>query len=89
MKRNFYNRFGYFHAGHFLEECLRCSGFDIQWLADKTNYNEEELRQLFNQTNMDAELFVEIGRPMGAIFFDRIHEEIFHEHKMNESMTVT
>lgn len=89
MKKNFFNPFNDFHAGRFLEECLRNSGFDIQWLADKTNYNEEELRQLFNQSNMDAELFVKIGRPMGAVFFDRIHEEIFRDHKKNESVTVT
>ena len=70
-------RFSDFHAGRFLEECLRTAGFDIEWLARKTNKLEEELRQLFTLSNMDAELFVRIGYPLGDAFFVRVHEEIF------------
>lgn len=86
MKRSFFNSFGDFHAGHFLEECLRCSGFDVKWLASKTNKDEKALMELFAMPNMDAELFIDIGMPMGAVFFDRMHEEIFREKPQRESM---
>lgn len=88
MKRSFFDDFGDFHAGRFLEECLRCSGFDVKWLADKTNRDENALKELFAMPNMDAELFIKIGRPMGAAFFDRVHEVIFHQRSQNET-TVT
>ena len=88
MGKGFFDPFEDFHAGRFLEECLRCSGFDVKWLASKTDMEEDVLVQLFAKPNMDAELFIKIGRPMGAAFFDRVHEVIFHQRSQNET-TVT
>ena len=89
MGRGLSDHFGNFHAGHFLEECLRCSGFDITWLASKSGMEEDALVQLFAQSNMDAKLFVKIGRPMGAAFFDRLDEDIFHGKKVQNDIMIT
>ena len=71
------NRFEDFHAGHFLQESLQRSGFSIEWLAEKTGNDVETLERLFAQPNMDAELFVSIGRHMGKAFFGPLDVAIF------------
>ena len=63
------NRNEEFHAGRFLLESLQRSGFGIEWLAEKTDKDEETLERLFAQPNMDAELFVSVGRHLGEAFF--------------------
>ena len=78
MSEKTYNRFIDFHAGHFLQECLQGSGFNVEWLAEKTDSDVAALEMLFTQPNMDAELFVRMGRPMGEAFFNPLHEMIFH-----------
>ena len=78
MSEKTYNRFIDFHAGHFLQECLRRSGFNVEWLAEKTDSDVAALEMLFTQPNMAAELFVRMGRPMGEAFFAPLHEMIFH-----------
>ena len=50
---------------------------------------EDALVQLFAQSNMDAKLFVKIGRPMGAAFFDRLDEDIFHGKKVQNDIMIT
>ena len=87
-KGSFFNSFDDFHAGRFLEECLRCSGFSVEWLAEKTNSDVTALEMLFAQPNMDAELFIDIGIPMGAVFFDRMHEEIFRDKTQRKSKAI-
>ena len=52
MKRSFSNSFDDFHAGRFLEECLRCSGFSVEWLAEKTNSDVTTLEMLFAQQHL-------------------------------------
>ena len=76
-KDSFFYKFGDFHAGRFLQETLELSGHDIEWLACHTDSDVEALEVLFTKPNMDAERFVAIGRPMGAMFFDRLHEVMF------------
>lgn len=76
-KRHTNNRFGEFHAGRFLQQCLQASGHDVEWLARKTDSDIEAVETLFEMVNMDAELFVKMGKPMGDAFFDRVHKEIF------------
>ena len=71
------NRFVDFHAGHFLQESLQRSGFSIEWLAEKTEYETSRLEQILAQPNMDSELFVSIGRHMGKAFFDPLDVAIF------------
>jgi len=66
-----------FHAGEFLKTALDASGHDIGWLAAQTGEKQTEIERLFSLANMDAELFVRIGYPMGSFFFDRVHEAIF------------
>ena len=80
------NPFNKFHAGRFLRECLEESGFDEKWLANKTDRDVAELEEIFAMPNMDAELFVDIGRHMGADFFDRVHEIIFNKQPHREPM---
>ncbi len=82
----FMNPFNKFHAGRFLRECLDENGFDVKWLANKTDRDVAELEKIFAMSNMDAELFVDIGRHMGAAFFDRVHEMIFHNQPNKEPM---
>ncbi len=83
MPKGFFNRFEAFHAGRFLQGCLQESGFDEAWLADKTGKSEAELHELFAMPNMDAELFVRMGMPIGAAFWDRVHEAIFGPQTVN------
>ena len=77
MRKNLSNRFTNFHAGHFLREVLAISGHDVAWLAVQTGRQETEIERLFAQPHMDALLFVSIGNPLGKVFYDQIHEEIF------------
>lgn len=77
MKKNTNNRFSEFHAGRFLQQCLQASGHSVEWLARTTDSDIEAVETLFEMVNMDAELFVRLGRPMGTAFFSRVHEEIF------------
>ena len=72
------NRHEDFHAGRFLQACLQASGHDREWLAEYTDSDVEAIETLFAMVNMDAELFVKIGCPMGAAFFEPLHERIFH-----------
>ena len=66
-----------FHAGRFLKESLRRSGFSIEWLAEKMGYSVETMEKLFVQPNIDTELFVDIGRPMGEAFFGSLDVTVF------------
>lgn len=79
MKKHTNNRFSAFHAGRFLQESLQESGHDVAWLAAKTGRTVPEIEALLALPNMDAELFVRMGYPMGPFFFDRVHKEIFPE----------
>ena len=76
-KDNVSLRPGEFHAGRFLRETLDDSGHTLAWLAARTGMTHAELAALFAMPNMDAELFVRIGLPMGQIFKQRVHEMIF------------
>ena len=75
------NRHEDFHAGRFLQACLQASGHDREWLATQTGREAAEITSLLALPNMDAELFVRLGRPMGTAFFSRVHEEIFGAEK--------
>jgi len=66
-----------FHAGHFLRELLLEEGHDVSWLADRTDSDMEALESLLEQPNMDAELFVRIGKPMEPLFMQRVDEMVF------------
>ena len=79
-----YNQFINVNAGQFLQECLQCSGFSIGWLAEKTNSDVAALEMLFRQDNMDAELFVSIGRYMGNAFWEPLHAVLFHDDKVEK-----
>ena len=77
MPKGFFNRFDDFHAGHFLQGCLQESGFDEAWLAQHTDSDVEAIEVLLTRRNMDAELFVRLGMPIGAVFWNRLHELLF------------
>ena len=79
MKKDTNNPSNDFHAGRFLQESLQESGHGVAWLAAKTGRTVPEIDALFAMPNMDAELFVRTGMPMGAFFFNRVHKEIFPE----------
>ena len=66
-----------FHAGHFLRDLLQEEGHDVAWLAQQTGRNVAFLEDLLEQSNMDAELFVRMGKPMEPLFLQRVHEMIF------------
>ena len=66
-----------FHAGHFLRETLDACGHDTVWLAARTNRTVTYIEDLLEQPNMDAELFVRIGKPLEPLFMQRVHESIF------------
>ena len=75
------NRFVNFHTGRFLRDCLQSSGFSIKWLASHIDMDMATLERLLAEPNIDAELFVTIGRPMGKSFFNPLHDIIFHGDK--------
>ena len=77
MPKGFFNRFDDFHAGRFLQGCLQESGFDEAWLAQHTDSDVEAIEVLLTRRNMDAELFVRLGMPIGAVFWNRLHELLF------------
>ena len=79
MKKDTNNLSNEFHAGRFLQESLQESGHGVAWLAAKTGRTVPEIDALFAMPNMDVELFVRLGIPMGAFFFNRVHREIFPE----------
>ena len=79
MKKDTNNLSNTFHAGRFLQQCLQASGHSVEWLARTTDSDIEAVETLFEMVNMDAELFVRTGMPMGAFFFNRVHKEIFPE----------
>jgi hypothetical protein len=66
-----------FHAGHFLRELLQEQGHDVPWLATCTGRDVVWLEHLLEQPDMDAELFVRMGRPMEPLFMQRVDEMIF------------
>lgn len=70
-----------FHAGNFLRDILREEGHDLDWLAARTKVPVEILDCILVQPNMDAELFVRIGKPMEPLFLQRVDEMIFGERK--------
>ena len=77
MKNKRTHQFSDFHAGKFLQAVLAECGHDASWLAARTGRDEAEIERLLALPNMDAMLFVRLGHPMGQVFYDRIHEEIF------------
>lgn len=66
-----------FHAGNFLRDLLKKEGHDLAWLAASTRVPVEILDCILTQPNMDAELFVRLGKPMEPLFLQRMHEVIF------------
>lgn len=70
-------RFDDFHAGYFLHEIMQEEGHDMAWLAQHTGRDIMFLQALLEQPNMDAELFVRIGKPLEPLFMQRVHESIF------------
>ncbi len=66
-----------FHAGRFLREQMLGMGRDIEWLSSLSGYDVDFLTMLFEQPNMDAELFVRIGNALGPTFFDECHRLMF------------
>ncbi len=74
---NGFNRFKDFHAGHFLRDVLREEGRSVAWLAERTGRDVAFIVDLFEQPNMDAELFVRMGMPMDPPFMQKVHESIF------------
>lgn len=74
---NDFNRFAKFDAGLFLRQLLQEEGHDLAWLAASTKVPAEILDCILAQPNMDAELFVRLGKPMEPLFLQRVHETIF------------
>lgn len=66
-----------FHAGRFLSEALQEEGCDVLWLSVQMGMDEEALKALLNQPNMDARFFVEVGEKIDPLFMRRVHEMIF------------
>ena len=83
---NGFNRFAKFDAGLFLRQLLQEEGHDLAWLAASTRVPVEILDCILSQANMDAELFVRLGKPLEPLFLQRMYETIFGsspEAKMN------
>ena len=68
-----------FHAGQFLQAELAKSGRDVSWLAEQSGMAQEEMENLLQQSNMDAELFVSIGHNLGDGFFASLDALIFKD----------
>ncbi len=51
----------------------------MSWLANRLSVPYELLNCILEQPNMDAELFVRLGKPMNPLFLQRMHEVIFGE----------
>lgn len=66
-----------FHAGRFLRDVLQEEGHDMSWLANRLNVLLKLLNCILEQPNMDAELFVRLGKPLEPLFLQRMHEVIF------------
>ena len=68
-----------FHAGQFLKTELAKSGHDVAWLAEQSGMAQEEMENLLQQSNMDAELFVRVGHHLGESFFASLNALIFKD----------
>ena len=79
---NDFNHFAKFDAGLFLRQLLQEEGHDLAWLAANTRAPIEILDCILTQPNMDAELFVRLGKPMEPLFLQRVHEVIFGSKAM-------
>ncbi len=66
-----------FHAGHFLCDVLQEEGHDVAWLTQHAGRDVVFLEDLLELPNMDAELFVRLGKPLEPLFMQRVHESIF------------
>ena len=66
-----------FHAGHFLRGLLEEQGHDAAWLASRTGHDPKWVANLLEQPNMDAMLFVRMGRPLEPLFMRRVNEMVF------------
>ena len=75
------NRFDDFHAGNFLRGIMQEEGHDLAWLAASTRVPVEILDCILSQPNMDAELFVRIGKPLEPLFMQRVDEMVFGTDK--------
>lgn len=77
MRKSHPNKGAILNAGKFLQDELAKSGHDVAWLAEQTGREPAFLEDLFKQSNMDAELFVRMGLPLGDPFFASLHALIF------------
>ncbi|MBO6023927.1 MAG: hypothetical protein J6P83_03640 [Bacteroidales bacterium] len=77
MRKSHPNKGDILNAGKFLQDELAKSGHDVAWLAEQTGKEQAFLEELFKQSNMDAELFVRMGLPLGDPFFASLHALIF------------
>ncbi len=66
-----------FHAGKFLLKEMIGMNHDVEWLSAHSGYDVEFLLQLFQQSNMDALLFVKIGNAIGPAFFKDLNRLMF------------
>ena len=73
-----------FHAGHFLRDVMLEGGCNVAWLAARTGRDVPFLEHLFEQPNMDAELFVRMGMPMDPLFMQRVEEMIFGGNRVKQ-----
>ena len=78
------NRFDDFHAGNFLRGIMQEEGHDLAWLAASLHMPTEILSCILTQPNMDAELFVRIGKPMEPLFMQRVDEMVFGEQTVSQ-----
>ncbi len=74
-----FNRFSEFHAGHFLRDLLQEEGHDTAWLANHTGCDASFVEALLEQPNMDAHLFIRMGKPLEPLFLQRMDEIIFEK----------
>ena len=79
MRKRQPHSFSDFNAGRFLRGELAKSGHDVAWLAERSGYEQDYIARLFLQSNMDAELFVSVGRHLGESFFAALDAIIFHD----------
>ena len=63
------------HIGHLIKEKLDAKGKSVEWLAEKINHTPAYCKKLFESTNVDVYLLIDICKLLGYNFFVDLSNE--------------
>lgn len=63
------------HIGHLIKEKLDAKGKSVEWLAEKIKHTPAYCNKLFESTNIDVYLLIDICKLLGYNFFVDLSNE--------------